>query len=150
MRFKEDIALPPPAKVEQVPQPVAVEPVAVEEVHQLDEPKPRAQPEAHSKGTVRRDADGSQGPWVNLYGQRVNERPNILRATTPAGPAEAPCKPDPSTQVRRNTGQEFGSYRVTGGRVQDLDSGKFVEGAMERQWGGFGGPLVSGMTSPRR
>src|SRR5688500_4125298 len=100
MKFREDMNPPLSPKAEEQPpqpqpQPVKVAPTSAEVVHEVDEvqPAPRPQqPEVIGKGTRRTDADGSQG-YVNLYGQVVHQRPNILQPTKPAGPAEAPTKP---------------------------------------------------------
>jgi hypothetical protein len=146
--FKHDLTAPMP-KLEQRPQPVkAVQ--APAEVHEVDEvqpaphPKPQ-QPEVIGKGTRRKDADGTTGPWVNPQGQVVHTRPKIVAGQQPAKAVPAPIRYDPNAKYV-DSGESRAAYRCEGGVVTNMSTGEREGGKVLRQFGGFG-TLIENMTS---
>ncbi len=145
MKFNEDITLPPAVKVEQVPQPIVAQPLEVTQAHEVDEPQPQASTQPHpscfTKGTVRKDADGSTG-YVDPYGRVVHQRPKVA----PVKAVPAPVQFDPHTKYP-SSGESRCVYRYENGVVTNMSTGEREDGQIVSRFGGIGGELVHGMST---
>ena len=94
--------------------------------------------------TARKDGGGGEALYVDKFGKPTTNPP--VKVVEPEKPKQV--APAPIVAPRRaGDGEGFGTYRVANGRVQNLRTGAYEDGREERQWGGFGGPLVAGMHS---